>query len=327
MELRRWPRKNDAESIRARQDAVAGLTDGPVFAHDLAPFAGATEALTGVSVVPTAVVGPVDVELGEYELEEPAGAVVEERRRKEAIHVPLANTEGGLAISLYRGARAVGESGGFRTHVLRDRMTRASAFLFDDATQAVAFSRWIADQVPAMQKWLASTPVDGLSRFAKLREIETHVVGPVCHVMYAFTTGDAVGLNMVTRNSYALNQAFVPERAPVQPARTMLEGNMGGDKKPSHRYFERGGHGKTVIAETTLTDDGIRRVLRTTPEDVLELAWIGTHGAVASGMQSVAFTPATAIAALFTATGQDIGMVGTSSMAHVAARRAEGGVN
>ena len=26
----------------------------------------------------------------------------------------------------------------------------------------------------------------------------------------------------------------------------MLEGNMGGDKKPSARYFERGGHGKTV---------------------------------------------------------------------------------
>jgi hydroxymethylglutaryl-CoA reductase (NADPH) len=178
-----------------------------------------------------------------------------------------------------------------------------------------------------MQAWLEGMPLEGLSRFARLREIETHVVGSMCHVMYAFTTGDAVGLNMVTRNSYALNQAFVPERTAVQPVRTMLEGNMGGDKKPSHRYFERGGHGKTVLAETTLTDDAIRRVLRTTPEDVLDLAYIGTHGAVASGMQSVAFTPATAIAALFTATGQDIGMVGTSSMAHVAARRVEGGVN
>ena len=61
MELRRWPRKNDAESIRTRQDALAGLTDGLVFAHDLEPFTGATEALTGVTVVPTAVVGPIDV--------------------------------------------------------------------------------------------------------------------------------------------------------------------------------------------------------------------------------------------------------------------------
>src|SRR5581483_4794949 len=151
------------------------------------------------------------------------------------------------------------------------------------------------------------------------REVDTHVVGPMCHVLWAFTTGDAVGPNMMTRNSYALNMGFVLEHAPVRPERVILEANMGGDKKPSHRYFERGGHGKTVIAETTLTDDAIRRVLRTSSDDVLDLAYIGTHGAVASGMQSVAFTPATAIAALFTATGQDIGMVGTSSMAHVAA--------
>ena len=44
-------------------------------------------------------------------------------------------------------------------------------------------------------------------------------------------------------------------------------------------------------------------------------------------MQSVAFTPATAIAAIFAATGQDIGMVGTSSMAHGVGRRVENGIN
>jgi hydroxymethylglutaryl-CoA reductase (NADPH) len=102
---------------------------------------------------------------------------------------------------------------------------------------------------------------------------------------------------------------------------------MGGDKKVSHRYFERGGHGKTVIAEVTLTEDAVRRVLRTTVDDLLELSWAGTHGAVASGMQSVAFTPATAIAAIFNATGQDMGMVGTSSMAHGTGKRVEDGLN
>jgi hydroxymethylglutaryl-CoA reductase (NADPH) len=324
----RWPRKNDPQSIRARQDELRRRTElGEVFWDDLQPFANATEALTGVAVVPVAVVGPLPIELAEYELTEPEGRVEERSREREDVFVPLANTEGGLAISLHRGARAVAESGAFRTYVLGDRMTRASAFLFDSTGAAVEFARWIEGQTVEMRVWLESMPVEGLSRFAKLREIETHVVGPMCHVMYAFTTGDAVGLNMVTRNSYALNQAFIPERAPVQPVRTILEGNMGGDKKPSHRYFERGGHGKTVIAETTLTDEAIRRVLRTGPDDLLDLAFVGTHGAVASGMQSVAFTPATAIAALFTATGQDIGMVGTSSMAHGAARRADGGIN
>jgi hydroxymethylglutaryl-CoA reductase (NADPH) len=324
VELKRWPRKNDRESIRARQEALRSLAgDGEVFWDDLGPFERATEALTGVAVVPVAVVGPIDVELADYELTEPDGLVEERGRAREQVYVPLANTEGGLAVSVYRGARAVGESGGFRTHVLRDRMTRACAFLFADAGEAVSFARWIEGQLDEMRAWLESAPVDGLSRHAKLREVETHVVGPACHVMYAYTTGDAVGLNMVTRNSYALNQAFVADRSPVQPKRSMLEGNMGGDKKPSHRYFERGGHGKTVIAEATLTEEAVRRVLRTTIEDLLDLAFVGTHGAVASGMQSVAFTPATAIAATFTATGQDIGMVGTSSMAHGTAYRVE----
>ena len=241
--------------------------------------------------------------------------------------MPLANTEGGLSISLYRGARAVGESGGFRTYVLKDRITRASAFLFKDVAQAVEFSRWIEGQLQEMRDWLTSEPVANLSKHAKLREIETHVVGPMCHVMYAYTTGDACGMNMITRNSYALNQGFVLERAPVKPARAMLEGNMGGDKKPSARYFERGGHGKTVVAEATLTEEAVRRVLKTSLEDLAELAFVGTHGAIASGMQSVAFTPATAIAALFTATGQDIGMVGTSSMAHGTAHRVDGGLH
>src|SRR6478609_40856 len=143
---------------------------------------------------------------------------------------------------------------------------------------------------------------------------------------WPWTTGDAVGPNMMTRNAYALNMAYVLPNAPVEIERSMLEGNMGGDKKPSFEYFQSG-HGKTVIAETTLTDEAIRRVLRTTAEDLEALAWIGTHGAVASGMQSVAFTPASAIAAVFAATGQDLGMVSTSSMAHGTGRRVEGGLH
>jgi hydroxymethylglutaryl-CoA reductase (NADPH) len=178
-----------------------------------------------------------------------------------------------------------------------------------------------------MKSWLEGDSVEGLSRHAKLREVETHVVGPTCHVLYAYTTGDAVGMNMITRNSYALNQVFVLEHSPVKPVRVYLEGNMGGDKKISHRYFEGGGHGKTVIAECTLTHEAIQRVLKTTANELLDLTFVGTHGAVASGMQSVAFTPATAIAAIFVATGQDVGMVGTSSMAHGTARRVDGGLN
>jgi hydroxymethylglutaryl-CoA reductase (NADPH) len=148
----------------------------------------------------------------------------------------------------------------------------------------------------------------------------------MCHVLWRWTTGDAVGANMMTRNAYLLNMGFVMERAPVRPERAILEANMGGDKKPSFEYFQSG-HGKTVLAEATLTEATVQRVLRTTIDDLLELSWAGTHGAVASGMQSVAFTPASAIAALFAATGQDMGMVGTSSMAHGTGRRVDAGLH
>src|SRR5919199_1938528 len=325
MELKRWPRKNDPQSIRARQEAL-GL-NGEVTAIDLAPFASANEMLTGAAVIPVAVVGPIAVDLGEYELEEPFGRLVETGRVHDEVYVPLAHTEGSLSASLYRGARAAAESGGFRTYVLRDRISRASCFICKTTEEAVQLARFLEAHVAEMRRWLAEREEEWISSYAKLREVETHVVGSMCHVMWAFTTGDASGPNMMTRNAYALNTGWVMERAPVKPERAILEANMGGDKKVSHHYFERGGHGKTVLAECTLTEGAVRRVLRTTVDDLLELSWAGTHGAVASGMQSIAFTPASAIAAMFAATGQDLGMVGTSSMAHGVGRRVDGGLN
>ena len=315
----RWPRKNDAASIGARREAM-GLEGGLVTSVDLEPFAGAAESLVGVAVIPVSAV-PVTIELGTYELSDD-GDVVESGRETETVHVPLAHTEGGLTASMTRGALAAGT---IRTYVLADRITRASCFVCKDAGEAIALARWVESEVPAMREWLTASDDPMLSRRAKLRGVKTHVVGPMCHVLWRWTTGDAVGPNMMTRNSYALNMGYVMQRAPVKPDRAILEANMGGDKKPSAEYFQSG-HGKTVLAEAFLTDEQIRRVLRTTAEDLEALSWAGTHGSVASGMQSVAFTPASAIAAIFTATGQDIGMVGTSSMAHGTGRRVDGGL-
>jgi len=315
----RLPRKNDAASIAARREAL-GL-DGDV---DLSAYAKAAESVTGTAVIPVSV-AELRVSLGQYVLTED-GEVVESGRAEEEVVVPLAHTEGGLTASLQRGAKAVELSGGFRTYVVADRITRASCFVCHDAGDALALARWIEERVGEMREWLASSDIAELSRYAVLREAKTHVVGPMCHVLWRWTTGDAVGPNMMTRNAYALNMAFVLPKAPVPIERAMLEANMGGDKKPSFEFFQSG-HGKTVIAEATLTDEAIGRVLRTTAADLEALSWVGTHGAVASGMQSVAFTPASAIAAVFAATGQDLGMVGTSSMAHGTGRRVEAGLH
>jgi hydroxymethylglutaryl-CoA reductase (NADPH) len=315
----RWPRKNDASSIEQRREAM-GVNGGLVTSIDLAPFASAAESLVGVAVIPVSAV-PVEIELGAYELDD-GGTVVETGRATETLHVPLAHTEGGLTASMTRGSLAAGT---VRTYVLHDRITRASCFVCTNAASAIALARWLDSELPAMREWLQSSGDASLSTRAKLRGAKTHVVGPMCHVLWQWTTGDAVGPNMMTRNSYALNMGYVMQRAPVKPERAILEANMGGDKKPSAEFFQSG-HGKTVLAEAFLSDEQIRRVLRTTAEDLEALSWAGTHGSVASGMQSVAFTPASAVAAVFAATGQDLGMVGTSSMAHGTARRVEGGL-
>src|ERR1700704_3912622 len=315
----RWPRKNDASSIEQRREAM-GVNGGLVTSAALEPFAGAAESLVGVAVIPVSAV-PVEVALGAYELTD-TGDVIETGRAIETVHVPLAHTEGGLTASMTRGALA---AGAIRTYVLHDRITRASCFVCKNAGEAVTLARWVEAELPQFRDWLETSDDASLSKRAKLRGIKTHVVGPMCHVLWQWTTGDAVGPNMMTRNSYALNMGYVMQRAPVKPERAVRGGNRGGDKKPSAEFFQSG-HGKTVLAEAFLSDEQIRRVLRTTAEDLEALSWAGTHGSVASGMQSVAFTPASAVAAVFAATGQDLGMVGTSSMAHGTARRVEGGL-
>ncbi len=351
--LPRWPRANRPEAIQQRQESLKALPHWhathhqvltwPVPAEILATF---QECLCGHLVLPVGVVGPVPVNLGHYLLDA-GGAVREEKRGDDHVFVPLAHTEGGLSASVQRGISAVTLAGGVRTHVLADRMTRDSCFVFDSATEALTLAHWVMEQESVMTAWLRDAAQQRLYRtttetadtsdknlvstHAVLRGVDTHVVGPMCHLLYRFTTGDACGPNMITRNAYALNQEFVLARFPrdtgVTPLHVFLETNMGGDKKPSYAFFQFPGHGKVVLAEATLPGDVLRRVLRVHPEEVIALEHTGLHGAHASGMQSFAFTPASAVAAIFAATGQDLGMVGTSSMAQATATRKEDGIH
>jgi hydroxymethylglutaryl-CoA reductase (NADPH) len=357
-QLPHWPRANRPEQIAERQDHLRSLShwqeahhhvlEWPISAEVLANF---QECLSGHMVLPIAVVGPLSLNLGQYSLTE-GGAVRENLRQDDQVFVPLAHTEGGLSASIQRGISAIALSGGVKTYVLADRMTRDSCFVLRSTEEALALARWVETHVADMKEWLttfvetarstqhatereaetkkARSP-SVISSHAVLREVQTHVVGPMCHLLYRFTTGDACGPNMVTRNAYTLNQDFVLTRfsrdTGVTPLRIFLETNMGGDKKPSYAFFQFPGHGKTVVAEATLPGSVLRRVLRVKADDVVVLEHAGLHGAHASGMQSFAFTPASAVAAIFAATGQDLGMVGTSSMTQATATRIGDGIH
>lgn len=351
-QLPRWPRANRADAIAQRQARLRALPHWGAAYHDVLSWPVAPdllgnfqECLTGHLVLPVGVVGPLTLNLGDYCLDE-AGAVQEQGRIRDAVYVPLAHTEGGLSASIQRGVSAVALAGGVRTQVMADRMTRDSCFVFRTTEDAVRLARWIAEQEPAMKRWLKD-PVNPfrhaeggggdrqgaprLSTHAVLREIQTHVIGPMCHVLYRFTTGDACGPNLMTRNAHVLNHEFVlshfTKETGIAPLRVFLETNMGGDKKPSYAFFQFPGHGKVVLAEATLSGEVLRRVLRVTADDVVALEHAGLHGAHASGMQSFAFTPASAVAAIFAATGQDLGMVGTSSMTQATVSRVDDGIH
>ncbi len=311
----------------------------PEDARTAAVLGSVQECLTGQVTLPVSLVGPLTIQLGVYQVD-PHGHLGEVGRATDPdVLVPLAHTEGGLSASMQRGALATAAEG-IRTFVVADRMTRASCFQLRDTAEAVAFARWIDARLPDMQAWLLdpANPLASrrspqglpvLSRHARLWEVRTHVLGASCHALFRFTTGDACGPNMITRNTHALNQMFVSPRfeqeTGIAVRRIILEANMGGDKKPSFQFFQEG-HGKSVLAEAFVPGGALRRFLRCSPEDVVALQLAGLHGSHASGMQSTAFTPASAIAAIFAATGQDLGMVGTSSMAHAGVEARDGGV-
>ncbi|MBE3556963.1 MAG: 3-hydroxy-3-methylglutaryl-CoA reductase [Firmicutes bacterium] len=337
----RWPRKNKPEQIAQRRDILRALphwsaeddfifeTPGP---GGDATYANALEAQTGSMVWPVAVCGPMQVQYGTYAFED--RHLRESGRQEGAFYLPLAETEGGLAASMQRGIIATSLSGGIRTFLLDDRITRDSAFLLHSTQEAVALARWVQAHEQEMHDWLQDPPpswqkqrpngVAPISRHAELLAVRPFVLGDTCHLLYQFSTGDAVGANLATRNAYVLNEGFVVPRfrsqTGIEPEEWYLEMNMGGDKKVSYLYFIEGGHGKVAEAEATLTPNVLSRVLHITPQQLDRVAHVGLQGAISSGMVSSAFTPATAVAAIYAATGQDLGMVGTSSMCQTTSR-------
>src|ERR671913_1174136 len=152
----KWPRRNDAESIAARREAIRAVVGDEPLSHDDEAWGRAQESHTGAAVIPVSVVGPLVVELGRYELEEPEGTLREKGREQEELLVPLAHTEGGLSASMSRGMKAAAASGGFRTYVLHDRMTRASCFVCKDTEEAVVLAKWLEGSVEDLRVFLAA---------------------------------------------------------------------------------------------------------------------------------------------------------------------------
>jgi hydroxymethylglutaryl-CoA reductase (NADPH) len=138
---------------------------------------------------------------------------------------------------------------------------------------------------------------------------------------FAFTTGDAMGMNMATIASEAMSKLIEKETGAVLVS---VSGNLCVDKKPAAINAILG-RGKIVLADVTVPRAVLEEKMHATPEAVAETCFrkcnIGSSLAASLGSNAHA---ANMLAALYIATGQDPAQVVEGSMATTTCEVVEG---
>ncbi len=222
-------------------------------------------------------------------------------------YVPLATTEAALVASYSRGARLISHSGGCRTAVLEEALSRAPGFAFHTLMEAGAFVAWLRSQSEQLAGIAAAT-----SRYGRLIGTRTSTEGNHVYVNFEFVTGDAAGQNMVTFATEAL-MTHIRKHSPVEPRYAFLEANHSGDKKATARALQ-GVRGRRVAAEVECSADAIRDTLHTDPERMTDFWRMGAIGCALSGTTGIQGHYANALAAIYLACGQDVACVAESAV-------------
>ena len=247
----------------------------------------------GAVQIPVGVVGPLRVE-GEYARGE--------------YYVPLATTEGALVASVNRGVKAVTLSGGARTRIIRDHMTRAPLFWTPSVVEARSLAEWAREHFQELKREAEST-----TRHGRLLDVYPYVSGNLVWLRLYYHTGDAMGMNMATIASEKVCE-YIEKNFPGTARCVSVSGNMCTDKKPAE-INKILGRGKYVVAEAVIPRDVALRVLRAEPADIHYLNTAkNLHGSAAAGSPSYNAHAANIIAAIFLATGQDAAQIVESSL-------------
>lgn len=289
-------RENDysREQAALRNEFIrekTGASTDTVSAYSIDPAVtrGNVENFIGTVQVPLGLAGPLQIR-GEH--------------AKGDFYVPLATTEGTLVASYSRGMRAISESGGVKTTVVKHSMQRAPVFLFEDALQARDFGNWLKDHIDGIRQVAESTTSSG-----KLVEIEQYPVANMLYTRFCYTTGDAAGQNMTGKATFVACE-WLKKNHPLKPE-YILSGAIDTDKKHSTMNLIQT-RGKRVIAEFTLKKEVAHELLRVEPKTLYRYRHIAAVGAIQSGSAYSGAHSANGIAALFIATGQDAANVAES---------------
>ncbi|ESR48694.1 3-hydroxy-3-methylglutaryl-coenzyme A reductase 1 [Citrus sinensis] len=215
--------------------------------------------------------------------------------------VPMATTEGCLVASTNRGCKAIYASGGAASMLLRDGMTRAPIVRFASAMRASELKFFLED--PNNFETLAVV-FNRSSRFARLQHIQCSIAGKNLYIRFCCTTGDAMGMNMVSKgvqNVLDFLQNDFPDMDVIG-----ISGNFCSDKKPAAvNWIE--GRGKSVVCEATIKEEVVTKVLKTNVATLVELNTLKNlaGSAVAGALGGFNAHAANIVSAIFIATGQD----------------------
>ena len=215
--------------------------------------------------------------------------------------IPMATAEGTLVASTSRGCKALNLGGGVRTVITRDGMTRGPAVEFPSVMDAAETLRWIESEEGL---GVLKSAFEGTSRFARLVSVKGALAGRVLYVRFKSTTGDAMGMNMVSKGTEKALEAM-SRLFPLMSVLT-LSGNYCTDKKPAAiNWIE--GRGKSVVAEAVVPGDVVKKILKANVEDLVRLNTkknlVGS--AMAGSVGGFNAHAANVLTAVYLATGQD----------------------
>lgn len=266
------------------------------------------ESFIGTVEIPIGIVGPL---------------LYCEKGINEFVYSGAGTLEGALVASMNRGAKAISFSGGFTATIVHQRMVRAPLFMLANSIDANIFQKWLATKFDAIKDI-----AEKFSNHAKLQDISAILIDNNVHVKFAYTTGDAAGQNMTTTCTWHsmlwIVENFLIETG-IEIPHFVIEGNGSSDKKVS-KYLVDHGRGIHVIAECFLEEDVIKKVLRTSSEDIYRCYIPSLAMTQMDGMLGFNINVANAVAAIFVATGQDLASIHESGIGILNVRKTENGL-
>ncbi|KWU43403.1 putative hydroxymethylglutaryl-CoA reductase [Rhodotorula sp. JG-1b] len=241
------------------------------------------ENVVGYMPLPVGIAGPLRID----------GAV---------LPIPMATTEGALVASTSRGCKALNVSGGVTTVVTQDAMTRGPALGFPSVVMCAAAKRWIDSEEGSN---ILKAAFNSTSRFARLKHLKAAMAGRTLFVRFATQTGDAMGMNMISKGTERALDVMMTDYFPEMKV-ISLSGNYCTDKKPAAiNWIE--GRGKSVVAEGIVPGDAVKSILKTTVDALVRLNiqknLIGS--AMAGSVGGFNAHASNILTAIYLATGQD----------------------